>query len=236
MDYRKGFKAVNGFTLIELLVVVAIIGILVSLLLPSLSRARESGKRAVCRNNLSQIGKTINIYSLNEDGRISIGIATGGKYQWSYFFNGQPGGHILNYYYYYKANLIDAPEGWYCPSQTSNGLIYNTSSNEWPPLNGTTKTRSSYNNRGIFLGANDEEFPTLSSLEHQGLMVDAMVSKTSVSQHHETGLNFSMTDGSVHWSSYKTVKNYLETFNSFDISNNTNWVNIFETFESSVGK
>ncbi|MCM8537231.1 MAG: DUF1559 domain-containing protein [Lentisphaeraceae bacterium] len=44
------------FTLIELLVVVAIIGILVSMLLPSLSRAREMGKAAVCTSNQKQLG------------------------------------------------------------------------------------------------------------------------------------------------------------------------------------
>ncbi len=51
------------FSPIELLVVIAIIGILASLLLPVLSKARESGRAAVCLNNLKQIGIATQIYT-----------------------------------------------------------------------------------------------------------------------------------------------------------------------------
>lgn len=60
----------SAFTLIELLVVVAIIGVLMSILLPSLSGAREQARRAVCRNNLRSIWTGILSYSLEYNDRV----------------------------------------------------------------------------------------------------------------------------------------------------------------------
>lgn len=55
-------KRSRGFTLIELLVVVAIIGLLVSMLIPTLSKAREITKQTVCGSNLNGIGKALALY------------------------------------------------------------------------------------------------------------------------------------------------------------------------------
>lgn len=52
----------NGFTLVELLVVIAIIGILSSLLLPSLVRARIAARSANCKSNLRQIGMAVEMF------------------------------------------------------------------------------------------------------------------------------------------------------------------------------
>lgn len=60
----------KGFTLIELLVVIMILGILASLLLVSLSAAKERGRSAYCKNNLKQLALTWTLYIDDNDDKL----------------------------------------------------------------------------------------------------------------------------------------------------------------------
>lgn len=60
MDHRIRSR---GFTLVELLVVVAIIAVLIALLMPSLTRARESAKMVQCQSNMRQLVLAMTMYA-----------------------------------------------------------------------------------------------------------------------------------------------------------------------------
>jgi len=84
MDKRK------GFTLIELLVVIAIIAILMAILIPTLNRARELGKRAACLSNLRQLTLAWIMYADDNDGKI-VYARVGWRQNYGMGWVGQPG-------------------------------------------------------------------------------------------------------------------------------------------------
>ncbi|MCH2204356.1 MAG: type II secretion system GspH family protein [Lentisphaerales bacterium] len=61
------------FTLVELLIVIAILGLLVSILFPSLAKARERAKEALCQSNQSQLVKTMFTFADKNDMDFPIG-------------------------------------------------------------------------------------------------------------------------------------------------------------------
>ena len=62
-DIMSDKKHRYGFTLIELLVVISIIAVLMSIMMPALSRARHQAKLVTCSNNLHQMGIGLNAYA-----------------------------------------------------------------------------------------------------------------------------------------------------------------------------
>ena len=88
---RSATRGRKGFTLIELLVVIAIIAILAAILFPVFTKARDNAKLARCMVHLGQIGKAVQSYCDDNDGRYPIGPEyvydsagrpTGFRYSW----------------------------------------------------------------------------------------------------------------------------------------------------------
>jgi len=67
---RDTWRPAHGFTLIELLVVIAIVGILSSLLLPALARARSKGQGLECLNHLRQLAIAAQLYADDAQGAL----------------------------------------------------------------------------------------------------------------------------------------------------------------------
>jgi prepilin-type N-terminal cleavage/methylation domain-containing protein len=141
----------TAFTLVELLVVIGIIALLISILLPTLGRAREAAKRTHCLSNLRTMGQMLVMYSLNHKDMVPLGYrATGSSpasalKQNNYFITNRsttPEPGTVNARYcalglLYGAGLVKEGEGqaFYCPSYTDFNHQFNQPSNPWPPTN-----------------------------------------------------------------------------------------------------
>ena len=95
MSHRPVAKATRGFTLVELLIVIGIIAVLIGMLLPSLSRARQQAKVVNCASNLRQILQAALAYAVDNRGflppRQNAGYApignTGEEYAYLFYTN-----------------------------------------------------------------------------------------------------------------------------------------------------
>lgn len=75
---KKCTRIGTGFTLVELLVVISIIALLLSILMPSLQKVRESAKAVVCLSQMKQLSTAVYLYSASNNGWALPSSATSG--------------------------------------------------------------------------------------------------------------------------------------------------------------
>ena len=103
-----------AFTLIELLVVIAIIAILAGMLLPTLNRAKEGGRRMHCTGNLRQIGLGIQMYRDENGDRPPLYLVNPGSKTAGY-----PGGNTN----YLEVGYVPNSNAFICLSDRTRGRI-----------------------------------------------------------------------------------------------------------------
>ena len=145
----------RGFTLIELLVVIAIISLLVSILLPSLNRAKELAKRVICSSQVRHIGLASAMYSSDNDdylpgGRNNYGIG----YQYDDPDTAEE--EKPDCYGVLYTEYVSDPHMFYCPNaQQGNCWVYYGGSRAWP-----NSVRMAYWDRGPLDGERyDFDYP-----------------------------------------------------------------------------
>ena len=197
----------KNFTLLELLVVVAVIGILLSLLMPSLGRAREKTKRVVCMSNLKQVYNYALIDSKENEGRILAYYGRTGVKQSNYFIS--KGSTYYNFGHMYKKHKDEAKDAFFCPSETSDWMKFDTSANPWPPPVSSANVRTSYNMYpSKFLSGNNIEksLPRIHvEMEGKPLYADSFVKERSLDSRHVEGINVLYIDGVVRWTYRKNL-------------------------------
>ncbi len=129
----KLMKKNKGFTLIELLVVIAIIALLMSIVLPALSKVKETAKRVICGTHIRSVATGLHAYANSYDDllpepytAIVGGIKMALPWRSVIAFDLIEAGDTVDdpsptqLGVLYRSGYIDEPEVFYCPSQPRN--------------------------------------------------------------------------------------------------------------------
>lgn len=184
----------KGFTLIEVLVVVGIIAILISILIPSLQKARTSAKATKCLSHMKSLFLANTIY-INEYDKFPAlnNEEDDGTWQYNYLiYDGEDfdanHGPLVD-----PTNIIQDLEQLFCPLQEDEFHSQGTDVNPWPIVP-DMDTRSAYGRRYNLSGKSLSQIPNTI-----GFAADVFHLPKVVKSAHKTGLNAVYTDGHSKW-------------------------------------
>jgi prepilin-type N-terminal cleavage/methylation domain-containing protein len=234
MDLRRRSAALRddrfGFTLVELLVVIGIIAVLIGILLPTLSKARESAARVACGSNMRQLATAMQMYANAYKDQAPLGYIKTSTDQrmWNYIAYFNEGGRqkpiLLGWLV--EAGLIKDGKAFFCPTEGNPQWMYQTPINPWPfnPASGQY-TRLGYGVRPVvawlveaagspnFYGQKfyniagaEVAMPRFSKMKSRAIINDLTVTPKSVIQRHKKGINVLYGHGGVKWVPLEHIK------------------------------
>jgi type II secretory pathway pseudopilin PulG len=124
----------TAFTLVELLVVIGIIAILIGVLLPALSKARDKANRVVCLSNMRELSMALRLYAAQNKDQVPIGYMDQQNFNWFVNWNNSNGTKVSLLGLLPLTKLAQNPKVFYCPSVDNDRFMYNTPRNPWPPF------------------------------------------------------------------------------------------------------
>ena len=128
-----------GLTLVELLVVTGIIALLVATLVPIVSKARETARRAVCLSNQREVHRAFVLYAHTNDDRVPIGYRQ--TKQFNAIVYSAAAGQFVLMGKLYPAGMIDSEGVFFCPSEEDEAFTLNSPDNPWPAPAGAAAAR-----------------------------------------------------------------------------------------------
>jgi len=216
----------SGFTLVELLVVIGIIALLISMLLPALTKAREQANRAACLSNLRQVHTYLVMYAQNHKDEVPFG-QSGDQYQFNFALwrkaDAASPGRYKTLGLLIENGMVKGGNRniFFCPSDVSEYHRFNTETNPIdPPQPEAVQTiRAGYgvrpmNEQGVGLrwsrfgpapsiivdpGGNPMRAPKLSKFKNQAILSDLFSSPQRVDGRHVKGIQVLYGHGGAKW-------------------------------------